>query len=343
VPIAPANAVSLTPASQTGYGHPGQPTDYSLTVTNLGFKIDPFNLTRAGNAWPTTIWDANFTHQITRTSSLTPGATYTVGVRVQVPANATNAMSDTVTVTATSVSNPAVKASAKITTVAITRRILLVDEDGNAPDVKSYYQAALTSAGYTYNYWDLATNPDLPLSYMQAHAVIVWFTGSSYPAPIGPYETNLTAYLNSGGRLFMSGMDILDQAAGTTDFVHDYLHVDWDGTERQNDIGTTSITGVQTNTVMSGLGTLPVSVTAIFGADFSDQITPIPPAKPALRDSHGQTNALSVATDRYRVIFLAFPFEAITSPTGRTAVMQRSIKYLLKWDQLLPIIRRTVP
>ena len=33
----------------------------------------------------------------------------------------------------------------------------------------------------------------------------------------------------------MSGQDILDQAAGTTDFVHDYLHIDWDGTEIQND------------------------------------------------------------------------------------------------------------
>ena len=34
----------------------------------------------------------------------------------------------------------------------------------------------------------------------------------------------------------MSGQDILDQGAGTTDFVHDYLHITWDGTrdpERQ--------------------------------------------------------------------------------------------------------------
>ena len=33
----------------------------------------------------------------------------------------------------------------------------------------------------------------------------------------------------------MSGQDILDQAAGTTAFVHDYLHIAWDGTEVQND------------------------------------------------------------------------------------------------------------
>ena len=36
----------------------------------------------------------------------------------------------------------------------------------------------------------------------------------------------------------MSGQDILDQAAGTTAFVHDYLHITWDGTETQNDKST---------------------------------------------------------------------------------------------------------
>ena len=38
----------------------------------------------------------------------------------------------------------------------------------------------------------------------------------------------------------MSGQDILDQAAGTTPFVHDYLHITWDGTETQNDKATTT-------------------------------------------------------------------------------------------------------
>lgn len=46
----------------------------------------------------------------------------------------------------------------------------------------------------------------------------------------------------------MSGQDILDQASGTTSFVHDYLHIDWDGTERQNDQATAavhSVTGIR--------------------------------------------------------------------------------------------------
>ena len=59
---------------------------------------------------------------------------------------------------------------------------------------------------------------------MKAHKDIVWFTGQSYPDPLGPYEDNLAAFLDNGGRLFMSGQDILDQAAGTAPFLSTYLH-----------------------------------------------------------------------------------------------------------------------
>ena len=64
------------------------------------------------------------------------------------------------------------------------------------------------------------------------------------PGPILPYEAKLASFLDGGGRLFMSGQDILDQAAGTTAFVHDYLHITWDGTEVQNDKATDNVKGV---------------------------------------------------------------------------------------------------
>src|SRR6185295_871419 len=183
----------------------------------------------------------------------------------------------------------------------------------------------------------------LPLSYMKAHKAIIWFTGASYPGPLLPYEHELAAYLKSGGNLFVSGMDILDQAAGTTDFVHDYLHVDWDGTDTQNDIGTPTVTAVPTNTVTAGLGALPLDVEALYGENFSDQITPIAPSVPAFRDNQGQTAALTVASGTYKVVFLAWPLEALTSPSNRTAVIARALKYFnLKatFRLYLPIIRK---
>jgi hypothetical protein len=202
---------------------------------------------------------------------------------------------------------------------------LLVDNDGNGPDVQSYYTAALTAAGQAFDVWDLAANPALPLGYMKAHHNIVWFTGNSYPAPLGPYEAKLTAFLDGGGRLFMSGQDILDQSAGTTAFVHDYLHIAWDGSENQNDIGTAHVTSVAGNPVTDGIGTVPLDH-GVLAAAFEDQITPINGALPAFTDDAAAPDALSFS-GAYKVVFLAFPMEAYGTAGQKADLVSRVMTF----------------
>src|SRR6185503_15843714 len=96
-----------------------------------------------------------------------------------------------------------------------------------------------------------------------------------------------------GGRLFLNGQDLLDQAAGTTDFVHDYLHIDWDGSETQNDKATDHVTGVAGNPVTGSIGTIDIDHT-VLGAAFEDKITPIGPAEGAFTDDDGDFDALDV-------------------------------------------------
>jgi hypothetical protein len=252
---------------------------------------------------------------------------------------ATSGMTDTVAVMATSQTNASVNGAVSIETIAVGKQVLLVDNDGGAPNVQSYYTASVGSSGYAYDYWDLTADPELPLNYLKAHKAVVWFTGASYPGPLLPYEADLAAFLDGGGRLFMSGQDILDQSAGTTAFVHDYLHIDWDGTETQNDTGVLTVTAVITSPAVGGLGAYPMDYTIYGGTDYSDQITPIAPAVPAFTDDLGETNALSVDTGTYRVIFLAWPFESMGTAADRTVVMGRSLAYLLA--QLnMPIVAR---
>ena len=105
----------------------------------------------------------------------------------------------------------------------------------------------------------------------------MWFTGNRYPGPITAVRGELKAFLDGGGKLFMSGQDILDQAAGTTAFVHDYLHINWDGTETQNDKPTANVHGGRRDADGNGLGTVPLDH-SVLGATFEDQITPIAPA-----------------------------------------------------------------
>ena len=81
----------------------------------------------------------------------------------------------------------------------------------------------------------------------------------------------------------MSGQDVLDQAAGTTAFVHDYLHIDWDGTEVQNDKATDAVHSVDGNPVTDGIGAVPLDH-SVLNAAYEDQITPIAPADAAFTD-----------------------------------------------------------
>jgi uncharacterized repeat protein (TIGR01451 family) len=326
-PIANPFAVGLTPAAQTDGTRAGTSVDYHVSVRNLGFTTDSYNLTSSGGTYSVSILDSTCTSAMASTGSLIAGATADVCVEVAVPGGASNGDTNVATVSATSVGNPATSASGTLTTIAVTVDTLLVDNDGNGPNVQSFYTTALTDAGVPFSVWDLSVDPNLPLHYMEAFSHIVWFTGNSYPGPILPYEAKLAAYLDNGGHLFMSGWDILDQAAGTTAFVHDYLHVAWDGSETQNDKATANVAGVGGNPVTNTIGTVPLNTSVLGGANFMDRLTLVAPATSAFTDDSAADDGLTVDTGTYKVVFLAFPFEAYGTATDRSDL----INFMMTW------------
>jgi hypothetical protein len=299
---------------------------YTETVKNLGYKTDHFSLTSTGGTFATGFFDSTCTTPITDTGSLIAGATADVCVKVTPPGSAADGTTSTTSVTATSAGSPTVSASASITTIAVTVDTLLVDEDGGA-NTLSFYDTALTGAGVGHDTWNLNTNPALPLKYMEAFKNIIWFTGVSYPGPLLAYERNLSSYLDNGGHLMVSGQDILDQAAGTTDFVKNYLHVNWDGSETQNDIATTAFHGVAVSGSLTN-GITSVPRTPVLGTPFMDQITPNDTAaQPIFTDDAGKTDALSFTGNGYKVVFLAFGFEEYGSAADKVTFIQRLMTY----------------
>jgi uncharacterized repeat protein (TIGR01451 family) len=317
-PIAPDHAVTLTPATQTDGAHDGQSVTYPLTLRNAGARADSYTMSVSGPD-SGTVLDASCTTPLTTTPSVDPGATTDVCVKVTVPAGTANGTVGTDTVKATSVGDPTVSGTAVVNTIAVAVDTLLVDEDTNAPiDSQPIYKAALTDAGAQFSTWDLGANSDLPANYLKAFKNVVWFTGNSYPGPLLPYESKLKAFLDGGGHLFVSGQDILDQAAGTTPFVRDYLHVTWDGSETQNDKGTDAVHGV-TGSLAGAFGTVPLDH-EVLEAEFEDQVTPNDGATPLFTDDSGKADALQY-TDGYKVVFLAFPFEAYGTAAQRADLM----------------------
>jgi uncharacterized repeat protein (TIGR01451 family) len=333
-PIAPAYALSLSPASQTGGAHTGASQSYTVTIKNLGYKTDSYSLTSTGGTFAVSFYDASCSTLQATTGSVIAGSTVDVCVKVAAPTGATDGTSSTSTITASSVGSPTVSASATITTIAVTANTLLVDQDGNAPDVNSIYTTALTTAGVSFDTWDLNANANLPVKYLTAFKHVVWFTGVSYPGPIQPYEGSLKSYLDGGGHLFLNGQDILDQGAGKTDFVSTYLHVAWDGTERQNDKPTATVTGVTGNPVTNGIAAVPLDSTD--GAPFMDQLTLTDNiAQPAFMDDGSHTQAPNSGpqpdgltfSGNYKLVFLAFPFEEYGTAAQKADLVSRVMAF----------------
>ena len=326
LPPAPAHAVTLTPAAQKGGGRAGTDATYTVRLTNAGFMADSYALAST-STWTAHVFDPTCTTQLSSTASVPSGGTLDLCVKVAVPASAANGNTSDTTLTATSAADPSVTATAKLTTIAVTVDTLIVDGDMGGPNVESFYQNALTADGVGFSYWDLSADPTVPLSMLTAHKRVVWFTGNAFPGPIMAYESELATYLDGGGRLFMSGQDILDQSAGTTPFVHNYLHINWDGSETQNDKPTANVHGVAGNPVSNGIGTVPLDH-SVLNAAFEDQITPIAPAAAAFTDDSSASDALTVAAGAYKVVFLAFPFEAYGTAADKADLMNRVLAYL---------------
>jgi photosystem II stability/assembly factor-like uncharacterized protein len=330
-PIAPPFSVGLAPASQTDGGRVGTNVDYKVTLTNLGFNDDTYAMSSSGGTFPVSFLDSTCTTPLAgnTTPSVPLGGSTEVCVRVGVPAGTADAADSTSTVTATSTGDPAVSASGTVRTIAVAVNTLLVDNDTDAPvDSLPVYRAALDANAVAHQVWDLGDDINIPLNYMKAFDTIVWFTGNSWPQPLAPSEGKLIAYLDAGGNLFMSGQDILDQSGGTTVFAHDYLHVNWDGTETQNDKNADNVFGVA-GTLTDGVGTVPLPGTFL-GANFENRITPIAPAVTIFTDeTAGPDNkrGLSVTTDGYKVVFLPFAFEQYGDAAQKADLVDRVYTY----------------
>ncbi len=326
-PIAPKYAVSLLPADQAQQERPDATVTYPLHLRNLGYTPDTYTVTSAGSTFDVQLKQADCTTNLGATvGPVAPGATVDLCVSVHIPASAANNGVDATTVTATSTGNPAVSASATVRTTAAAADTLLVDGDGDIPDVQSYYATALTTAGVEFNTWDLRADTNLPAAFLNSYTNVVWFTGNSYPDPIIPYEEELAAFLDGGGRLFMNGQDILDQEAGTTTFVHDYLHITWDGSETQNDKATATVTGVAGNPVSNGIAATALDH-SVLGANFEDRLTLNGTALSAFIDDTGQTDGLTYDSGVYKVVFLAFPFEAYGDAAAKANLVTRVMAF----------------
>jgi|GEM_PF-1074558 len=95
--------------------------------------------------------------------------------------------------------------------------VLLVDDDQNNPDVRTYYISALDELGVTYDVWDVATQGDPSASDLMGYKMVIWFTG--YPRNdtfTSANEAAVATYLDAEGRFCLVSEDYLYDRGLTT-------------------------------------------------------------------------------------------------------------------------------
>lgn len=197
--------------------------------------------------------------------------------------------------------------------------VLLVDDDTGSPDVESFYQDAITAAGFGYFHWDVEVLGEPTAADMALYDTVIWFTGYDWWTTLSPAdEAALSTYITGGGTLFLSSQDYLWDK-GLTAFGTTYLKIN----SYTNDVGTDTITGVTGDPISHGLGTLGLDYPFF---DFSDTVHPGAAGAPVFFNDSAQPCGIRAVDGS--TLFFGFPFEAIDTALHRGIVMGKILTYL---------------
>ncbi len=212
-----------------------------------------------------------------------------------------------------------------LTTLTYGAPVLLVDADGG-DDYESYYQAALDAHGSEYVVWRSET--DLPTVDLARFDAVVWNAGWYFPHFYEEEQTALADYLDGGGKLFISGMDIgwdqCDDASWyseNSDWYQANLHAE----DMADDSNLTAVEGVA-GELLDGLDFDIAGGTGADNQDYPSWIEPIGPDDELVlqyNDGSGAAVRAEHGTNGGKVVYLAFGFEAIANDADRDELLSR--------------------
>ncbi|MBN1953900.1 MAG: S8 family serine peptidase [Anaerolineae bacterium] len=294
--------LEMTPPAQTRVGAAGTVVTHALRLRHVGQggPVDAIHLAVAGDAWPTQLSTAVLT--------LEPCTSGTVVVSVTLPITAGWNDLDVITLTAQSSLSPTLSQTAVLTS-KVPAPILLVDDD-RWYEQKKVYQVAAKEAGLPYDLWQ--THPALgssrdhspPLDVLRWYPVVVWWTGYDWYQPItADEEATLQAYLESGGRLFLSAQDFLYEH-GLDPFGQEFLGV----LTYTEGVTPTLVRRTPQETVVGIDGDLLLDYPY---PNWSDGVEPTPGTAVLLRDERRHGLGLARRAGQQAAVFFPFPFEAL--------------------------------
>jgi hypothetical protein len=187
----------------------------------------------------------------------------------------------------------------------------------------SYYTSSLDRLGYDYMY--VTQSPDLSaLTYFQG---VVWLTGDQVTSTLTQSDqAALAAYLDGGGRLFVSGQNI-GQDIGGSSFFGDYLHASFTAPDAGLYVlhGQEYLDPLVDIVIQGGQGaanqTSPDVITPANSGEAVYRYWTYPLPEPA---QYGGVAYSGV----YRTVYFSFGFEGINRSADRDQVMDTTLGYL---------------
>ncbi len=205
--------------------------------------------------------------------------------------------------------------------------VLLIADSSDAK-IHKFYKDALTAAQIQFTYFDAASSGAVTTDLLIQYPMVIWFTGAESGQTLtDPDQNSLAAYLNAGGSLLLTGQDI-GYELKSKKFYSEYLKAKYesDASKIKN------ITATAAVPEMSGFNFKLDGPDSANNQQYPDIITALSPAKILFNYDDGtakQGAAISVATDVYKVIYLGFVIEGISTAQARSEFVKRAVKYLI--------------
>lgn len=197
--------------------------------------------------------------------------------------------------------------------------VLFVDDDEGAT-YESFFFQTFANLGVSYDTFTVTPGGAGPDSAaMSNYQIVVWNTGDDWTnALLGQDTLEIKKYLNAGGKLWLSGQDVLWALGTTCSWMHISSYVD--------DNGCSQATGV--GPIMSGLS---FPTTAGTFTDYADQINPDGMSWSEMYSDLGDTNTIAIDTSAgvpYFLFFNTFAFENINNQSDRDEFARRILAWM---------------
>jgi hypothetical protein len=208
-------------------------------------------------------------------------------------------------------------------------QVLLVDDDGGEAFETLHYGPALGTTGRSFAIWDRSAAP-LTAAILANFDVVVWDVGFAFPTLDDSDRAALGAYLDGGGALFVSGQDVgweLESSIGgaALAWYRQYLHADWVA----DDTNDYTLDGVAGDPISDGMSIVIQGGDGANNQEYPDAIAAYDAAAHVIFNySASYKGALAADTGVYRVVYLGFGFEAISTPANRALLMQRALNWV---------------